>query len=471
MKKRIRIIGLVQVLSGFILTAHATVTVTNVTVAQRPGTKLVDIGYDVSSTQTNRVSIFLAVKSGITSISATNLTGDIGVSVLTGTNKMIVWNMGSDWNGTLTTGVTFTVAGCPNGGDPTATDWVSINSRWVKNIYANGNITMSDKTTGRMWLYDARPSGLQNWNSAISYCDGLNYANYSDWQLPDKDTLGGQFSEKGLFAGNWGFFWSSSSFSAVQAWSFQMTEGVFYKDGKDMSGYAWAMRNATNIVSELTTGASVKTDIDSRNYNLVINSPYGIPIPGIGTNIFAWHSPVICSVEWVINDNGTNYTYTGWTGTGSIPATGDNNTTGVIILSNLNSSITWQWQISGDIDNDGIPDTWEYQYSGNATGVVASADNDSDGYTNYQEYRFGTNPTNALSQFEFSCLAPADKNYAGLYFTTASGRDYTVEYRISLTEGTWLPFITMPGSGSPLNLKDYNIGQQRFYRVNVNMAE
>lgn len=123
------------------------------------------------------------------------------------------------------------------------------------------------------------------------------------------------------------------------------------------------------------------------------------------------------------------------------------------------------------MDGDGIPDTWAYQYSGNATGVVASADSDDDGYTNYQEYMFGTNPTNAQSRFEFSCSAPADKNYAGLYFTTATERDYTIEYRTSLTDGSWKPLFTMPGSGSPLNLKDYNIGQQRFYRVSVNTAE
>jgi hypothetical protein len=221
--------------------------------------------------------------------------------------------------------------------------------------------------------------------------------------------------------------------------------------------------SATTVLSPTFTG-------DSRNYIIVVTSQ-NAATPPAGTNVYAWQSAVTCSVASVVNNNGTNYTCIGWTGTGDIPVAGNGNATGSILLTNLNSSITWNWQTSGDLDGDGIPDIWANQYSGNATGVVASADSDNDGYTNYQEYRFGTSPTNAQSRFEFNCNAPVQNNYAQLYFTSATGREYTVEYRSSLTEGDWLPVASLSGTGSPLNLKDYSVGQKKFYRVTVDMAE
>ncbi|NOU36597.1 MAG: hypothetical protein HOO88_07490 [Kiritimatiellaceae bacterium] len=228
----------------------------------------------------------------------------------------------------------------------------------------------------------------------------------------------------------------------------------------------------TQSVNVISDGVIVAKDvIGTTGLKLIVDNPFGAYEPPSGTNLYAYGASVPCSAVSVASNDGTNYTCIGWTGTGAVPASGNDNKTGLIVLTNLNSSITWNWQLSGDLDSDGIPDTWADQYYGHATGAVASADNDNDGYTAYQEYRFGTDPTNALSRFEFLCRAPVTNNYAGIYFTTATGRDYTVEYRTSLTEGFWQPLVTLPGSGSPLNLKDYNIGQQRFYRVNVNMAE
>ena len=98
--------------------AQATVTVTNVTVAQRPGTKLVDIAYDVASTATNRVAVSLVVSNGAAAVSATTLSGDIGSGVATGTGKAIVWNAGADWNGNFAAGVRFYVTADEGGAVP-----------------------------------------------------------------------------------------------------------------------------------------------------------------------------------------------------------------------------------------------------------------------------------------------------------------------------------------------------------------
>ncbi len=49
--------------------------------------------------------------------------------------------------------------------------------------------------------------------------------------------------------------------------------------------------------------------------------------------------------------------------------------------------------VSGDSDNDGLPDAWEIQYFGSITAQNGSGDPDLDGKTNFQEYQNGTDPT------------------------------------------------------------------------------
>ena len=80
---------------------QAKVVVENLTATQRLGSKLVDISYDVSSTETNRATVSLSVSNGASAVVATHLAGDIGLGVATGTGKTIVWDAGADWNGNI----------------------------------------------------------------------------------------------------------------------------------------------------------------------------------------------------------------------------------------------------------------------------------------------------------------------------------------------------------------------------------
>ena len=61
------------------MAVQAEVTVTNLVVAQRLGTKLMDISYDVSSTETNAVTVSLAVSNRGLAVGAPSVTGDVGV--------------------------------------------------------------------------------------------------------------------------------------------------------------------------------------------------------------------------------------------------------------------------------------------------------------------------------------------------------------------------------------------------------
>jgi hypothetical protein len=81
------------------VTPTAEVIVSNVTIAQRPKTKLVDITYDISCAQTKPVRVSLTVSTGTEKVNATHLTGDVGWPVFVGTGKLIVWDAGADWDG------------------------------------------------------------------------------------------------------------------------------------------------------------------------------------------------------------------------------------------------------------------------------------------------------------------------------------------------------------------------------------
>jgi len=76
--------------------------VSNIRVSQRPGTKLVDIYYDVADADGDLQLIQVAASSdaGLTyALPCTSLTGAVGAGVALGTNRHIVWDAGADWNG------------------------------------------------------------------------------------------------------------------------------------------------------------------------------------------------------------------------------------------------------------------------------------------------------------------------------------------------------------------------------------
>ncbi len=73
--------------------------VTNLHAAQRHGTKMIEISYDLFCDITNVVQISLSVKDNTSAIAATSLVGDVGASVATGIGRTMEWDMGSDWDG------------------------------------------------------------------------------------------------------------------------------------------------------------------------------------------------------------------------------------------------------------------------------------------------------------------------------------------------------------------------------------
>ena len=150
--------------------AQASVTVTNVTMAQRPGTKLVAIAYDVASTATNRVAVSLVVSNGAVAVSATTLSGDIGSGVATGTNKVIVWNIGADWNGNVAAGVRFYVTADDGAAVPPVVpdDMVLVQGGSLTNM-GDGVIRVASFRIGKYEVTWAKWQTVRTWAATNGY--------------------------------------------------------------------------------------------------------------------------------------------------------------------------------------------------------------------------------------------------------------------------------------------------------------
>ncbi len=58
----------------------------------------------------------------------------------------------------------------------------------INNFTDNGNGTITDNSTGLMWLQDDNGYG-QTWEEALNYAENANTAGYSDWRLPNAKEL------------------------------------------------------------------------------------------------------------------------------------------------------------------------------------------------------------------------------------------------------------------------------------------
>ena len=118
---------------------------------------------------------------------------------------------------------------------------------------------------------------------------------------------------------------------------------------KNSALYFWYGMWAASVGLAVADTKMVVAVTDTRNYSLTVSSPHGTPVPGTATN-YAWASTVTCLAPDSV-EQGVLWRCTGWTGAGSVPASGATNTTGEIVLTNLISSIAWNWGADFSISN------------------------------------------------------------------------------------------------------------------------
>ncbi len=252
--------------------------------AQCPGTKQIEISYDVSSDVTNAVTVSLVVNNGATPVNATNVTGDVGTGISTGNGKQIVWNMETDWDGNFSKEMRFSVTAddgtglvssfsCPpvitgqttsfaDGDDGDLPRGVlPPNPRFTD----NGNGTVSDRLTGLQWVKDPLDEfgqyNTKTWASAVEKCytltdeEGDPFAGYDDWRLPTILELSTLFdydfhspakpSGCPLIMPVNATFWSSTLYAITTndaAWGFVTKDGLLNFNGLSYNQFYWPVR-------------------------------------------------------------------------------------------------------------------------------------------------------------------------------------------------------------------------------------
>jgi len=109
----------------------------------------------------------------------------------------------------------------------------------------NGNGTITDGNTGLMWKRCSEPdtqtgacsgASTYTWQDAINQCEGLTYATYSDWRLPNAKELwsitklepgAAPYIDQTAFPGTVsGFYWSATTYPNAD-----LALGVYFADG------------------------------------------------------------------------------------------------------------------------------------------------------------------------------------------------------------------------------------------------
>jgi hypothetical protein len=201
--------------------------------------------------------------------------------------------------------------------------------------------------------------------------------------------------------------------------------------------------------------------------------------------------PGIYSYRWKLNNGPwssevqltNNFLITATMFSNAAPITLSNlsNGTYTVYVIGKNSAGAWQdtnsptvsktWTVGEpldpDTDGDGIPDSWELAYGLNPTNAAdATLDADVDGLNNLNEYLAGTNPTNALSRLALSIDGPV-LNTVGLHFEAVSNKSYTLQYRPSLSTGSWLRLqdFTAEGTNRTILVTNDLTDPTRFFRI------
>jgi len=136
--------------------------------------------------------------------------------------------------------------------------------------------------------------------------------------------------------------------------------------------------------------------------------------------------------------------------------------------------------LTGDANNDGLPDSWQINYFGSITNAVAapSAINNTNGIPNWMMYALGMDPhsgstaINGVIYFNGKNIVNGQTNTVAIYtaaeiaFNTQQGTTYTIQGINALT-GYWSNISTnIPGTGGTVSyLTPTRNNVQMFYRV------
>jgi hypothetical protein len=139
--------------------------------------------------------------------------------------------------------------------------------------------------------------------------------------------------------------------------------------------------------------------------------------------------------------------------------------------------------LTGDANNDGLPDVWQIQYFGSITNANAApnANPTGDGIPNWLKYNLGLDPTVAgatmpngvvFANGKSLVVNPSSTNSIAIYtaaeiaFNTEAGKTYQIQAISSITEAWSNVGNPIPGTGTPISYVTPTRGNaQQFFRV------
>ena len=229
-------------------------TVTNVRGVQREGSKLVDIYYDLSSTDGGRYSVAVEITGRTSEVTASTFSGDVGDGILPGINRHIVWDAVTDWSG--------------NKGDVKATITATRMDQVPRSrvqLWANGpfwattNIGAEKPEDHGYYFWWGDTVGYYRWNNAVWLPNDSSSSNFSFNKAntptygKDNDTLQGEgwitadevlAPEHDAAHVHWGGRWrmpTDQEFSDLGTycdWTLMTTNGVYGYEIRGRGNYA-----------------------------------------------------------------------------------------------------------------------------------------------------------------------------------------------------------------------------------------
>jgi hypothetical protein len=268
------------ILGTFATAFAADPVVSNLTAAQRPGTKLVDIRYDVTAdTPTVKVTLEISSDGGATwTVPVTSATGAVGNGVAVGTGKTITWNAGVDWDGKFSPQTRFRALAddlvpspvdfaLVEAGNLPTSSWAGAQSVGAFYI-ARIEVTWSEFQTVRTWAaakgYDigsagagtgpSRPVTNVNWYQTLKWCnarsekEGLRPA----YKVGTAIYRTGN-SEPAIDAAANGYRLPSEKEWEFAARGGVKTNGYEYSGSNDINAVAWYNSNSGGGIKDVAT--------------------------------------------------------------------------------------------------------------------------------------------------------------------------------------------------------------------------
>jgi hypothetical protein len=124
--------------------------------------------------------------------------------------------------------------------------------------------------------------------------------------------------------------------------------GTTYADSSAPAGTNYYMVRAVKLETSasgtyLNPSQGVFTRHPGAALKLVVVSPYGTSLPPVNTNAYGYATDLTPALLTpTVTQGTTRYVCTGWTGTGSVPASGTGTNLPLILLTE-DSTLTWQW--------------------------------------------------------------------------------------------------------------------------------